>query len=266
MAPSLGYRDAVHALRQLGLEPDVPVLALGAPEWLEEVRGDISSLIGALLASSRTLLAPAFTSQTMVTPPFGPEGNGMTYRSASEVNAEAEFFRPDLPADASLGPLSEGLRRVPGANRSAHPILSFVGINADELLVQQSLTDPWGPIAELAARGGEVVLMGADHTADVALHLAAQRAGRRQFVRWALTSEGVVECAAFPGCSRGFEAITGRLRGSVRESWLGSAHLQAIPLRDLLHAAASWIRQDPAALLCDDPACEPCNAVRASLT
>jgi aminoglycoside 3-N-acetyltransferase len=154
---------------------------------------------------------------------------------------------------------------VHGANRSAHPILSFVGINADELLVQQSLTT-WAPISELAARGGEVVLLGADHTADVALHLAAQRAGRKQFVRWALTAEGVVECPAFPGCSRGFEAISGRLRGSVREAWLGSAHLHAIPLRDLLHAAASWIRQDPAALLCDDPACEQCNAVRASLT
>lgn len=266
MAPSLGYRDAVHALRQLGLEPDVPVLVLGAPEWLEEVRGDIASLIGALLASSRTILAPAFTPQTMVTPPFGPEGNAMTYRGTSEANAEAEFFHADLPADAALGPLSEGLRRVHGANRSAHPILSFVGINADELLMQQSLSDPWGPISELASRGGEVVLLGADHTADVALHLAAQRAGRKQFVRWALTAGGVVECPAFPGCARGFDAIAGRLRGSARESWLGSAHLQAIPLRDLLHAASSWIRQDPAALLCDDPACDLCNAVRASLT
>jgi hypothetical protein len=39
MSPSLGYRDAVHTLRQLGLEPDVPILALGAVEWPEEVRG-----------------------------------------------------------------------------------------------------------------------------------------------------------------------------------------------------------------------------------
>ena len=204
MAPSLGYRDAVHALRELGLEPSVPVLAVGAPEWLDEVRGDIASLAGALLASSAAVLAPAFTLQTMVTPPFGPEGNGITYRSASEANAEAEFFRADMPAHASLGPLPDALRRVKGAHRSNHPILSFVGVDADELLAKQSLTDPWGPVAELAMRGGEVVLLGADHTANVALHLAAQRAGRKQFVRWALTAEGVVECPAFPGCSRGF--------------------------------------------------------------
>ncbi|HLC35641.1 MAG TPA: AAC(3) family N-acetyltransferase [Anaerolineales bacterium] len=264
MAPSLGYRDAVHALRELGLEPGVPVLAVGAPEWLDEVRGDISSLAGALLASSAAVLAPAFTLQTMVTPPFGPEGNGMAYRSTSEANAEAEFFRADMPAHPSLGPLPDALRHVNGAHRSIHPILSFVGVEADELLAKQSLTDPWGPIAELATRGGEAVLLGADHTANVALHLAAQRAGRKQFVRWALTAEGVVECPAFPGCSRGFAAIAPRLRGIEREAWLGSAHLQAIPLRDLLHTAAAWMRQDPAALLCDDPTCALCDAVRST--
>jgi aminoglycoside 3-N-acetyltransferase len=266
MAPSLGYRDAVNALRELGLDPSVPVLAVGAPDWLDEVRGDIAALAGALLASSTSVLAPAFTLQTMVTPPFGPEGNGMTYRSASEANSEAEFFHADMPAHPSLGPLPDALRRVHGAHRSSHPVLSFVGVGADELLARQSLTDPWGPIGELAARGGEVVLLGADHTANVALHLAEQRAGRKQFVRWALTAEGVVECPAFPGCSRGFAAIAPRLRGSAREAWLGSAHLQAIPLRDLLHTASAWMRQDPAALLCDDPACALCQAVRATLS
>jgi len=42
--------------------------------------------------------------------------------------------------------------------------------------------------------------------------------------------------------------------------------LQAIPLRDLLHTASAWMRQDPAALLCDDPACALCQAVRATLS
>src|SRR3989304_148075 len=176
MAPSLGYRDAVHALRELGLEPGVPVLAVGAPEWLDGGGGGISFVGGALLASSAAVLAPAFTLQTMVTPPFGPEGNGMAYRSTSEANAEAEFFRADMPAHPSLGPFPDALRHVNGAHRSIPPILSFVGVEADELLAQQALTDPWGPIAELAPRGGEAVLRGAARRAHVALHLAAPRA------------------------------------------------------------------------------------------
>src|SRR4030042_1996593 len=177
MAPSLGYRDAVHALRELGLEPGVPVLAVGAPEWLDEGRGDISSLAGALLASSAAVLSPAFTLQTMVTPPFGPEGNGIAYRSASEANAEAEFFRADMPAHASLGPLPDALRHVNGAHRSNHPILSFVGVEADELLAKQSLTDPWGQIAELAVRGGEEMMSGAHPPAPVGMHLGGHGGG-----------------------------------------------------------------------------------------
>ena len=137
-----------------------------------------------------------------------------------------------------------------------------MGINADAALEAQTLEEPWGPIAQLASQDGDLILLGVEHTANVALYLAEQRAGRKQFVRWALTPQGVVECPVYPGCPRGFEAIQSRLRGIGNEGWLGSAHLQLVPLRDLLHTATAWIREDPGALLCADPTCALCRAVR----
>ena len=155
--------------------------------------------------------------------------------------------------------------RPPAPSVPAIRFSSFAGVDAGDLLQAQTLEDPLAPIAELAARNGEVLLLGVGHSANVALHLAAQRAGRKQFVRWALTPEGVVECPNLPGCSRGFDSIVPRLRGTVREGWLGPAHLQLVPLRDLLHIASAWIRQDPAALLCDDRSCALCSAARAAV-
>jgi aminoglycoside 3-N-acetyltransferase len=89
-------------------------------------------------------------------------------------------------------------------------------------------------------------------------------AGRKQFVRWALTPPGVVECVAWPGCSRGFEAIARRAGPFTREAVIGLARVRRLPLRDLLRAAEALIRMEPNSLLCDDPACERCNAVRAA--
>jgi aminoglycoside 3-N-acetyltransferase len=265
MSPSLGYRDAVHALRDLGLNPGSPALVVGSPDWVAEIRGGIPTLISALLSSGGAILSPAFTFQTMIVPSIGPPDNGLKYGSSVEANAQAEFFHADLPVHPTLGPLAEALRTAAGARRTGHPILSFVGINADAGLTTQTLEDPWWPIAQMASLDGDLILLGVEHTANIALHLAEQRAGRKQFIRWALTPEGVVECPAYPGCSRGFTGIEPRLRGVGREGWLGSARLQLVPLRDLLHTATAWIREDPGALLCDDPTCELCNTVRASL-
>ena len=41
--------------------------------------------------------------------------------------------------------------------------------------------------------------------------------------------------------------------------------VELIPVRDLIHIAVGWIRQDPRALLCEQPGCSRCQAVRASV-
>jgi aminoglycoside 3-N-acetyltransferase len=107
-----------------------------------------------------------------------------------------------------------------------------------------------------------VLLLGVDHNVNTSLHYAEKLVGRKQFVRWALTSEGVVECPGFPGCSHGFGDISTRLEAITREVKLGEGTIQSVPMRDLLHTAVGWIREDPLALLCERPGCGRCQAVR----
>ena len=139
---------------------------------------------------------------------------------------------------------------------------SFAGIGAQEILETQTLNEPFAPIDALAKAGGDVIVLGADPPANVALHLAEQRAGRKQFIRWALTPQGVVECPGFPGCSRGFGAIEDKLAGVVQRGKVGAFPVVRLPLRDLINIASGWIRQDPQALLCTNADCPFCTAVR----
>jgi aminoglycoside 3-N-acetyltransferase len=211
-------------------------------------------------------MMPAFTPQCQVWPLVGPANNGDDYAGHEAENAAAEFFRPDLPAHKSVGAVAEALRHVPGAWRSSHPLysLSAVGEGAELALAAQSLAEPLGPIAHLAEDGheAEVLLLGVDQTANAALHYAEARACRKQFVRWALTPAGVVECPACPGCSDGFRAIIPYLRPLARLGHVGAARAERIPLAGLVSAAVELMRREPMALLCARAKCARCGAVR----
>ena len=106
-----------------------------------------------------------------------------------------------------MGIVAETLRRHPRARRSLHPIQSFAGIYADKFLAAQTLQNPLGPIGALAEADGWVLLLGVDHTVDTSIHYAEKLAGRKQFTRWALLSDRIIECPGFPGDSAGFDAI-----------------------------------------------------------
>lgn len=259
------YRDLVNALRTLGLGRQTPVIVHAALSPFGQVNGGVDTILGALLSTFDTLVMPVFTFRTQVIPEVGPENNGMVYGSGKSNNATAEFFRPDLPADPDMGEIGEYFRRLPQASRSAHPILSFTGVYAEPYLKAQSLADPLAPLKLLSDRGAWVILMGVDHSHNVSLHLAEQVVGRPQFVRWALTPFGIMECPNIPGCRRGFPAIARRLLKVTQQAQLGSALIQAVPLIDLVDIAAAWLRDDPLALLCDQPDCASCQAVRSQV-
>ena len=174
----------------------------------------------------------------------------------------AEFFSADMPANPLMGIIPETIRRHPQAKRSSHPILSLTGIHAAQMLETQTLAEPLAPIGALLERDGWVLLLGVDHTVNTSIHYGEKLAGRKQFVRWALTPEGVRECPGFPGCSDGFQAIAPRLDGQAKEIQIGDARVTAVPLSVLIPAVQAAIADDPLALLCDRGICPRCAAVR----
>ena len=259
------FRDLQKGLRDLGLGPNSRVVVHASLPALGSVRGGVETVVGALTTQLGLVVMPAFTPQCRVWPRVGPPHNAQSYAGHDEENANAEIFRSDLPVDPSLGAAAESLRRVPGAVRSAHPLYSFtfVGLAA----AAQSLSEPFGPLAHLAESGldADMLLLGADQTANFAVHFAEARAGRKQFVRWALTPRGVVECLGCPGCPDGFNALTPIVRSFSQVVQIGTARVERLPLNELLRTVETLIRHDPMALLCSRTACERCGAVRTVL-
>jgi aminoglycoside 3-N-acetyltransferase len=257
------FRDFVTGLRKLEVDRARPVIVHASLSAFGELHGGVESVIGGLSSSFNTWLMPAFTYKTMITPELGPPDNGMSYGSGKDANRMAEIFRLDMPVDPLMGVLAEAVRSHPKAKRSSHPILSFVGINSSMIVTSQSIKEPLAPIQALNEAQGWVLLLGVDHTANTSIHYGEQLAGRKQFIRWALTSKGVIPCHRFPGCSAGFEAISPYLEGVVRKTNVGEALVQAIPVADLLDTVCSLLADDPLALLCSAQDCERCNTVRA---
>jgi aminoglycoside 3-N-acetyltransferase len=258
----LTYREMKLGLDSLRLHGK-PVIAHASLRAFGPIRGGANSLLGALLASTGGIIMPTFTYRTMVTPRVGPPHNGITYGSGEDRNRMAEIFSPAMPADKMMGILPETLLRHPQACRTRHPILSFGGIQADAILVTQTLYEPLAPIGELARQDGWVLLLGVDHTVNTSIHYAEKLAGRRRFVRWALARQGACECPNWPGCSDGFEAIAPALEGVTHKIQIGGARVQAVPLQPLFEAVIAALKKNPLALLCQREDCERCNAIKA---
>jgi len=277
------YTEIKSALDSFGLN-DVPVIAHTSLRSFGEVEGGAPMVVQAFIDSFAAVVMPTHTYKPMIVPLSGPENNAMEYGKPDPFNANPEFFTPHMPADVLMGVIPEALRQRAGAKRSSHPLLSFAGFNAEEMLATQTLQEPLAPIQALAEQNGWVVLAGVDHTVNTSIHLAEKLAGRRQFTRWALVrdiltrpaplkiagrnfastsvNERIVECPGFPGCSAGFQAIARDMQPFTRRVIAGKSAIQAVPLAALFHAVISKINQDPKALLCFDPTCARCNTIR----
>jgi aminoglycoside 3-N-acetyltransferase len=255
-------RQWLQALSKLGIDRTRPVLIHASLSAFGTIDGGTASVVTALAKTFDTVVAPAFTYRTMVTPEDGPSDNAIQYGRGRGLTSRAEPFHMTMPADKLMGVIVEAVRQLPEAKRSAHPILSFTGINAASILTTQSIKSPLAPIKTLAMAAGWILLLGVDHTVNTSIHFAERLVGREGFVRWSLTPAGIQECPGFPGCSNGFQQIAPHLQGISRRIRLGKGQIEAIPLTDLVRIVCEWIVQDPAALLCNHRACMRCKTTR----
>lgn len=257
----VSFRDIVRGLRELGLNKNSRAVVHSSLSSFGQVVGGAVTVVGALTEVCGTVIMPTFTYQTLITPRVGPPKNGMTY--TEDDLATAEMWSPDLPADPSIGAIPNAMLRHPDHQRSNHPTLSFasIGAEAKAILDMQTLAEPYAPLEWLSENDGDVLLVGVDHTANSTIHVGERRAGRRQFVRWALTPERVVEFA-WPGDSSGFQELAPIVRPFTIMGTIGDARIQRIPARELLGAVETALRRNPNALLCDNPSCERCADAR----
>jgi aminoglycoside 3-N-acetyltransferase len=255
------YEELVEAFRTLGLQ-EQQVIAHASLKPFGYIQGGAEAVLDAMLASFASIIMPTHTYKTKIIPDVGPPNNGIMYGSGIDKNKMAEPFHIAMRADASMGVLPETLRNHPAAMRTGHPILSFAGINADFPLFTQTLYEPLAPIGSLAELDGWVVLINVDHTVNTSIHYAEKLAGRKQFLRWALVEDRVVECPNYPGDSMGFQEIEEYIRFDTRRVTLGETFIQAVPLKRLFDVVQELIKKDPLALLCERTDCERCQAIR----
>ena len=260
---ALRLRDLILGFRELHLA-DSPVIVHSSLKSFGQVEGGAETVVNALVVAFQRVIVPTFTYKTMLVPSAGPEHNGMSYGSNLDQNRMAEFYTPRMPADPLMGIIPETLRRDPRALRSSHPIQSFAGINAEKFINSQTLDYPLMPLGLLEEANGWAVLVGVDHTVNTSIHYAEKLAGRKQFIRWALTPKKVVECPGFPNCSAGFQALAPEMDKFTRKVQIGGALVQAVPLKMLFKVAVGQIKKDPLALLCQQEDCERCGEIRKS--
>jgi len=258
----ISYHDLIRTFRNFGFRREKPVIAHIGQDLPEKVNGGISTFMGALLSTVDNILLPAFTYSTMVTPHDGPPDNALNYGNQDHNNANAAIFTHTTPSECGNQAAIEILKGFPGVYRSLHPIFSFFGLGLDVALIDQTLSQPYFPIRKMQEMDAWVLLADTEPSRNFSIHFAEKSAGRKQFVRWALTPNGAAACPHFPGCSSGFHKLNFYLHDELQKVDAYGLSFSAVKLNGLINTAIALLREDPFALLCNDLTCTQCNLVR----
>lgn len=265
----------VQGLGALGLDRSSAVIAHTSLRSFGQVDGGADTVCAALLETCGTALLPSGSwDLTGVPAPPGlvrPNNAAHVAESWQEFEqslAAATPFSLDLPVDRWLGVVPETMRRNHPHVRSPHPLFGFlaVGDRAEQLIAASRADFSLGPLDALAELGGEVLLLGVDHTSNTAIHLAEQRLGRSRFHRCAKVDDGV--WAEFPnisGESHRFDEIEPALAPFTTETKIGQCRARRIAIADVLATTERLITADPTALLCQDADCRCGAALRQRL-
>ena len=230
------------------------------------VKGSAKTVVGALIEVFPRILMPAFTYRTMITPAVGPKNNAINYGNDEYSNRSAKIYHPDMPVDKLIGIIPEEFRLLPDTIRSGHPILSFCGLNVNDIIESQTIDHPFQPLRSLYNQHGYVMLMGVDHIANTSLHLAELNTHRKTFTRWALTKNGIVECPNFPSCSAGFKKAVDILDPITIHSKIGKANIRVVPIQPMVDILTDRLNNDPYFMLCENDKCDRYQAVFNSIT
>lgn len=241
--------------------PDRPVMVHASlRSFGASIAGGVDALLDALLADNRTIVVPTFTE-----PQFGvaapsnlrPQRNGIDYATfpAAPTPPKGAAYTVDCGLiNPHLGVLPAALLDRAGTVRGMHPLNSFAarGPLADKLISTQSPDDVYGPIRELAAHDGLILLIGVGLNRMTALHLAEQQSGRRLFLRWARNADGRIHMVEVGSCSEGFPRLEPVLNPLARTIAVHGSRWLAYPARPTLAVATAAISADQNVTQCSD--------------
>ncbi|AKF06106.1 AAC(3) family N-acetyltransferase [Sandaracinus amylolyticus] len=187
-------------------------------------------------------------------------------------------FDPTSTPTLDMGIVAETFWREPGVVRSTHPGASFAaeGPQAHAICAPQPLSPPHGvdsPVGRVHELGGQVLLLGVEHSESTTLHLAESIARVPYSVEHPCVVEldGAATTVMIPEsdhCCIGFRKMDAwlRARDLQREGPVGSAHARLCDARDVVRIALERLASDPLTFLCGAGArCEECDRARASI-
>lgn len=246
--PTVTARDLDEGLSGLGLDGTQDVIVHASLRAFGTVEGGAPALVDALARRCRTVVAPAFTYDTLLTRPTATPRS--SFHRLSHVSRD-------------IGRVPQDLVERPEALRSFHPTLSFIalGAQAAPITAAQTLDSPYQPVGALYDLDGYVLLMGVDFGSNTTIHYGEHVAGVPNLTRY-VPLEGQVLPTAFPNCSADFDNLLPWLHGRDRRVTVGSALLRLYRVRDLVDTTVRFLQHDPEGLLCTYRGCR-CQEVRA---
>ncbi len=235
-------------------------------------RGDLV-LVHSALASIGKVDGGADTVIDALLEVLGPEGTLMM----PTLYYTGIYKRDESPS--LVGTITEVFRKRPGVLRSIHATHSVAaqGPLAEQLIADHDksptacgLDTPYGRNATL---GGYILLLGCDQDRNTTLHTVEEYAD----APWLTNKEaryydadGVLRStviAKYPGPHRDFIGLDRRFREKGIETIgkVGNAVCRLMKAQTMINEALQAFREDPAAVLCDNPNCADCTMQRGKL-
>ena len=253
---SLSSAQIARGLKEIGLPRGATVLVHTSLSSLGGVKDGARGVIEAI----RRTVGP---SGTIVMPTF-MHGNGVFDRGRSSTG---------------LGSVPETFRRMEDVVRSLHPLASVAaqGPLAEELIRDHDKAPTahgeGTPYKRIVDRKGSVLLIGVDldratlmHTVETLADAPYLRDRGCEYLDEAGRRRHLV-ARRFPGSHRDFIGLDRRFRdaGVMRVGRIGKAVVRLLRASGMVREGLAAMREDPAAVLCDNPNCADCNWQRGKI-